>query len=390
MRIILLLFILISILGMIYFPFNINDLVIIEWIDYHLEISPLFAISAFIIIFIITYIITYFFIFLKNIPKSLHKYYQEKQNHDDLILMLEASFALSHKDPSRIKNILKKIIAAQNHPQMLSIKPQALLCITHLYEFLNDIDELYEEPLEESYQSLLTQKETRFIGLKGLTSSRLDSKRYHEALTYAEKAFNLDSKDGDIIRSLIDIYSNLEEYEKAEKLIKKYKDSALLIKNYIAHANYLITQSDVDNAISLLEKAIKIDPANYEAVTNLARLYTQDDNKKSAYKIIEKAWKKDPSVDLAKFMINIFYDYNLDKKVQLLEKLINLSPKVKDGYLALAELYIEENMIPQARKIMDNLLALYPPDFYMSKIMSLIETKDQNNHSVILNWLNKL
>ena len=89
-------------------------------------------------------------------------------------------------------------------------------------------------------------------------------------------------------------------------------------------------------------------------------------------------------------MLSLYPDYNVNKKIKLLEKLIDQAPESKEGYLSLAELYISESMLPNARITIDKLLTLHAPDQYTSKLMAIIEVKSQSNHSTILYWLNKL
>ena len=399
MRIILYLLLLTVLLAAISVPLSDAEPIIFEWLDYHIEISAILAIPLLLVFFLVTFLVTYFLIFLKNIPSSLHKYYQEKQNHQSLLLLLDGFAELYTDDLNKIKQISKKLNASQNNYQLQLIKPLLLLFISKFnqIQYKNDIN--YEETLEDSYKNLLNFDKTKMIGLKGLIGLIINQKRYHEALSYAEKAFALQTKTEWLLKDLLKIYRALEIYDKAEKIINKLanydfisKDGSniLLVENFISHANYCITHSKVNEATDLLEKALKIDSANIDAVIILARFYAQDNDRKAAYKVIEKAWKKSPSLDLAKFMLSIHQDYPLNKKIQLLEKIINFNSETEEAYLVLAELYIEENMLPQAREIMDKLLELHAPNYNISKLMALIETKSQNKHAVILNWLNKL
>ena len=394
-------FILLSLvtLGAVYLSVGNEGYIIIEFLGYHMEIAPSLAIIALAAIFLIFFIISYFLILLKNIPDSLRKYYKEKRNRQDLLLLLDGFDGLYNADLAEVKKIAKKIKANQDHEQMQAIKPLILLFVAKYNEMHYKVDPDYEQQLEDSYHELLQYDKTKMLGLKGLITLRVAKKRYQDALFYAEKAFNLQPKTDWLLKYLIEIYLVLELYLQAEKIIKKASDcdfiskdeaNSLLINNYITHANYCVVNSSVVEAVALLEKALKINPAHQDTVFILARLYSQDNNKKMAQRIIEKAWKKSPSVDLAKFMLSVYQEYNVNKKIKLLEELIDQALEDKSGYLALAELYIEEDMLPQARSVMDKLLAFYPPDSYMSKLMALIESKAQNNHSIITNWLYKI
>ena len=122
----------------------------------------------------------------------------------------------------------------------------------------------------------------------------------------------------------------------------------------------------------------------------MARLYSKDDNKKLAQKIIEKSWKKSPSMSLGRFLLDIYPNQKRTQKAKLLENLIDLSKEDKTGYLLLAEFYLDQDMIVESRLTMDKLLSLHAADSHMSKVMALIEAKSQNNYPVIINWIHKI
>lgn len=393
MRIILFTLCLLVLLSSIWVSLGNDSNIIIEWIGYHIEISTIFATIILLITLIVFFLIIYFLIFLKNIPSSLKKHYYDKQNHDNLLLLLDSFSSLYGEDLTLIKKNIKKIQANKNHSQIQELKPLVALLTTKCYELTNN------DNLEDSYQNLLQYQPYKLIGLKGLITLRMQKKCYHDALVYAEKAFVLYPKSSWLLSYLIEIYTALDLYEKAEYIIHEYfrykfinkKDyNTILTKNLFEHANYLIANSQKDKAISLLEKTLKLNPSYYEAVATLARIYSQNNNKKSSYRIIQKAWNRQPSIMLADLVLNISQDENLNKRIQLLENLIDEKPDSKEGYIVLTRLYIKEDMLTQGRAVMDQLLALHAPDSETCKLMALIEAKTHNNHSVIINWLYRL
>lgn len=367
--------------------------IIIQWLGYHIEISTIFATLILLITLISFFLITYFLIFLKNIPSTLKKHYHDKQNHEDLLLLLNSFSSLHNEDLILVKKNLKKICSNKNHPQMKELEPLVSLLVTLSNQTINS------EDLEDSYQNLIQHKDYKMIGLKGLITLRMQKKCYHDALVYAEKAFVIQPKHPWLLNYLIEIYTSLDLYEKAEyiihesfryKFINKQENRNLLSKNFLGYANYLITHSNKEKAMSSLEKALKIAPSYYEALSVLARLYIQDGHKKLSYKIIEKAWKNQPSMMISSLMVSISQEESLNKRIQLIENLIDKKPNSKEGYIALAEIYIKEDMLTQGRAVMDKLLTLHAPDSVTCKLMALIETKSHNNHSIIINWLHRL
>ena len=373
--------------------------IIIEWLGYHVEVSTIFATILFLITLIVAFLVIYFLIFLRNIPSSLKKHYQEKQDQEDLILLLKSFSSLYDEDLSKMKQLIKKVNSSRNHSQMELLKPFVSLFVTQANHLQYKADSSFIEALEDSYQESLQHESTKFIGLKGLVTLRIEKKCYHDALVYAEKAYAIQPKSAWLLKVLIEIYTELDLYDKVDQIINKalgYKfidkkeANSLLVTNFLKSANHLIADSEAEKAILLLEKALKIDPSYYDALVILVRLYVQDNNKKLAYKIIEKAWKNKASIAIANLMLKVSKDEVLNKRVQLLENLIDSKPEHKEGYLALTQVYIEEAMLTEARSTMDKLLSLHAPDSDTSKLMALIEAKAHNNHSVIINWLYRI
>lgn len=378
---------------------NKNGLVVVEFLNYHIEISSVFLFSSLVILLILFFKFSQFLLFLLNIPSSLQKYFAREQEKNDLNLLIEGFVASSLSNIDSMKKLVRKISESRDHHKFKDNQDLIDLVLTELYLNLTKFDQAYLKNLEESYQKLLISQNYKLFGLIGIVTLRIDQKRYYDALYYAEQAYEINSKSAVIIHHLIKIYGSLDSFEKQEKMIQRaYKldflspsetDQALL-KCYLNIALQAINDSEVRKAKNYLEKILKIDPCFNEAVFALARLYSQEDNKKLAYKIIEKAWQKKPSRELAKFALDLYSDLKLPKQVKMLENLIYILPETKEAYIVLAELYIENNLLEEARKIMEKLLSLHAPDSRMSKIMAVIEAREQGNPTSITNWLDKM
>ncbi|MEK6734248.1 MAG: tetratricopeptide repeat protein [Pseudomonadota bacterium] len=399
MRIIFYIIILLIAIATVWIPFQNSEIITIDWIGYHIEISSIIMVILLLLFILILSLFLHFVIFLKSLPISIKKYYQEKQEKSDLLLLLEVNEVLYSQNIDKIKNLVKIIDKSKEHQQIKSLNFTVSFIKQQCYEVLYKHNNEYEEDLENSYQELLHSEKHKLLSYKGLIEIRLARDRYNDALFYAEKAYAISPKNHWLINDLIKIYQELDLYDKLDVVIKKALDykfiakeevDELLIENYVNHANFYIAELDVDCAISLLEKALKIDPAYPDAVLILTRLYSQTNKKRLAQKIIDKAWKKKPSEQLAYILLNIFQNETIIKKAKLLEGLINEAPEDESGYLVLAEFYIDEDMVSEARLVMDRLLSLHTPNYKISKVMALIETKTHNNYSIIENWLLKI
>ena len=399
MRILLFIMAIFLIVGASIIAANKNGLVIVEWLNYHMEISSVFLFSCLVVILTLFFKFSQFLLFLFDIPTSIRKYFASEQEKNDLNLLVDGFVSTSLNDLDLMKKLVKKINNSRDHPKFKNNQDLIDLVLAELFLHISKMDQEYLSKLEDSYQKLLISKSYRLFGLIGIVSLRLELKRFYDALNYAEQAYEINSKSEIVIKNLIKIYGSIEYFEQQEKMILRANKfnflspaefDQTLLKCYLNSALQAINDSEVRKAKSYLEKALKIDPCFSEAIFALARLHSQEDNKKAAYKIIEKAWQTKPSRELAKFALDIYSGLQLSKQVKMLENLIDILPETKDAYIVLAELYIENNMIDEARRVMEKLLSLHAPDSRMSRIMVVIETREHKNLPSITNWLDKI
>ena len=359
--------------------------IIINWYDYHIEISIALVLFALLILIFILFYLSYFIITLKNIPGVLKKYYTQKQSQHDLELLVNGFTAVYRGNLAEANSIIKKI--TPDHQQIKMLKPLFLLLLLQYHKL-----EKIEKELEKIFQELLQFYDLKIIALKGLMDLRMEKCLYYEALLYGEKLYKIQPRTDWLIKDLIKIYLEIKQYDNAHKMVKKassYKfinqkeEDSLLVNCLIGHAKLAISNFDSKRAVIFFEKALKIDPSNYEAVLALTKIYEQKD----AHKVIRRAWKINPSIELARLMLNLYDDHN--KRIKVVEDLIDSSLEEKASYLSLAELCIDEDMIPAARNVMDKLLEIYAPDSHISKLMAIIEAKAQKSSINIINWLKK-
>lgn len=384
----------------LFFSFNSLDYIIINGFNYYIEVASAIFISFILISILMFFMLGYSLAFIKKIPSSIQKYYKDKKSQQILLRLLSAFASLRNGELQLAKQVIHKFnpkdLDLENYELL---KPVIAVLTTEYEELYYKTNKNNDDQLEDSYQKLLEYKTTQMIGLKGLISIRIEKSRYYDAMIYAKKALAISAKTDWLLKYLIEIYFELGLYKDAEETIlkaenygflKKETAHELLISNFVIHANSCIANSNVKEAMEILEHAIKIDTANYDALVNLVRIYCQMNKTKMANKIIEKAWEKNPSVDLAKLALTINQHESLKKRINLMERFIDQATEFKAGYLVLAQLYFDNNMIDQSRTVMHNLMTIHAPDSDMSKMMALIEAKAYNIDQNIVSWINKI
>jgi uncharacterized membrane-anchored protein len=275
------------------------------------------------------------------------------------------------------------------------MKPMATLLASGVSEAIGD-----EVSAEENYKSMLGNKNLHFVGLKKLFFLKHKQGKYSEALIYGEEAFDINHKIEPIKLLLLDIYKKLNMWEKAQKILKTfdnkfYKTGILDINQeykeiYIKYAEDLKNQNLIPDATNTLEKLHKRLPQDKEVAILLAKLYIETNQLKSAQNTIKHIWKYSQNKELAILYANSFKSETALKKITKLKDLIDSSPESYEGYIVLAEIMINENMLDKAQEVMEKLLEKHPVNSDIAIIMSKIETKSSAKPSEIYKWLEKI
>ena len=266
MRILLFIMAIFLIVGASIIAANKNGLVIVEWLNYHMEISSVFLFSCLVVILTLFFKFSQFLLFLFDIPTSIRKYFASEQEKNDLNLLVDGFVSTSLNDLDLMKKLVKKINNSRDHPKFKNNQDLIDLVLAELFLHISKMDQEYLSKLEDSYQKLLISKSYRLFGLIGIVSLRLELKRFYDALNYAEQAYEINSKSEIVIKNLIKIYGSIEYFEQQEKMILRANKfnflspaefDQTLLKCYLNSALQAINDSEVRKAKSYLEKALK-------------------------------------------------------------------------------------------------------------------------------------
>lgn len=131
------------------------------------------------------------------------------------------------------------------------------------------------------YKKIISVEPHSALGYEGASVSLANLEDYHDAMAMAVKALEIDPKSIRARITLAYVYDELGEREKS----RNEANSALNINPESAEAlacvgTFSFIDSKIDEAIELLEKAVRIDPHLYSAQNNLALAYQKKDRKK--------------------------------------------------------------------------------------------------------------
>lgn len=249
----------------------------------------------------------------------------------------------------------------------------------------------------EAYKTLLAEDATRFVGIRGLLKQKLAEGDTDTALKLAEKAFALKPKHAETQDILLKLQSEKSDWTGARATLgAKLKAGSMPRDVYRRRDAVLALQGArvvMDDAASIeaREAAIeanKLSPDLIPAAAMAARGLIEKGDKKTATRVLKKAYEARPHPDLAAAFAEIEPEETPHQRLKRFKLLTALHPDHDETRLLLAELNITAEEFPEARRALGDLVTRHPTQRALA-IMAAIERGEGSDESVVRGWLAK-
>lgn len=250
---------------------------------------------------------------------------------------------------------------------------------------------------ETVYKRLLKDDSTRFVGVRGLLKHKLEDGDTDTARQLAEKALGLKPKHAETQDVLLRLQAEAEDWAGARKTLGTKLKYGSLPRDVHKRRDAVMALSeakcilDDKNDIAAREAAIEANrkspdliPAAYFA----ARAYIEKGEKRSAARVLKKAWDAQPHPDLAAAFAEIEPSETPAARIKRFQKLIKTTPEHRESRLLMAELNIAAEDFPAARRALGP-LAEKEPDARSLTIMAAIERGEGSSDTVVKAWLTR-
>jgi len=249
----------------------------------------------------------------------------------------------------------------------------------------------------EAYKRLLSNDETRFVGVRGLLKQKLAEGDSDTALKLAEKAFVLKPRNAEVSDALLELQAQHENWSGARKTLgAKVKYGTLPRDLYkrrdailaLADAKARIAQGDTDSAHDEAIEAARLAPDLVPAAVMAAQSYVALGKPRNAAKALKTAWAREPHPDLAAAFAAIVPDETPEERVKRFAPLIAQNAGHPESRQLQAELEIAAENFPAARKAIGDLAETHPTARTMT-LMAAIERGEGSDDSTVKAWLAK-
>ncbi len=249
----------------------------------------------------------------------------------------------------------------------------------------------------EAWKALLGNEETRFVGIRGLLRQKLAEGDTATALKLAEKAFALKPRHGEAQDILLKLQSESADWKGARETMSAQARSGALPRDVwkrrdailaLQEAKTLIDESATPEAREAAIAANRASPDLIPAAAMAARSLIEKGDKKTATRVLRKAWEAQPHPDLAAAFAEIEPDETPAARLARFRTLTAIHPESEESRLLQAELCIAAEDFPAARRALGDLPTRHPTQRALA-IMAAVERGEGSDDAVVRGWLAK-
>lgn len=249
-----------------------------------------------------------------------------------------------------------------------------------------------------SFEAMLDNPETEFLGLRGLIVDALRENDDTRALSYARRAYALKPRTPWVLDTMISLHSRAGDWREAQRLVEesrkaKGSDSGAGNRQQAAllteRARSARAAGQLADAYAQARKANELDADLVPASELVARMVAEDGRARRARKVLERAWGRTPHPDLLRAYLDLAVDDAAPlARYKAVETLVKPARTHPESRLALAEAALDAKLWGEARKLLDT-LAESDPSVRVFQLRARLADEDTEDNSGSDTWLEK-
>jgi len=359
--------------------------------EYTLE--PLQAVIALLVlcvgIWVLLKVVSFIFAFLSFLAgdeTAITRFFDRGRERRGFKALTEAMIAMAGGEPREAMRKAAKAEKLLQRPELTGLlKAQAA-------ELSGDTAKA-----SAAYKELIGHDQTRFVGVRGILRQKISTGDTDTALKLAEKALTLRPRNAEVQDTLLKLQANAEDWAGARATLEAKLKSGTMPRDVYTRRTAVLalgqarigmgeetTPAERDQAI----EANRLSPELVPAAAAAARAYVAKGNRRTATRVIRKAWEAQPHPDLAAAFAEIEPTETPQARIKRFGMLARMKPDHPETRLLMAELNLAAEDFPGARKALGS-LADEAPDARFCTIMAAIERGEGAPDNVIKGWLTR-
>jgi HemY protein len=257
-----------------------------------------------------------------------------------------------------------------------------------------------EGDAQVSFAGLLENKDTSFLGVRGLLQASMDAGDMEGALELSRQALKLHPKQPWILRTVYDLEISQRIWNDAEKTLKRAVKAGAITKergvsDQVAIALAVAKQAEDEGldevALSEYRRAQRLDGKAAHAVLLAVEYYIGCGQVNKAKALIEKAWKKTPHaamVDVWERLMPEKPKSDALERLKWFEKLVKMNSSIARANVAAGIAACDAALWGEARSYFEAAEKIRPSK-ELYKAFSVLENKVSGDEEAVRGWLEK-
>ena len=254
-----------------------------------------------------------------------------------------------------------------------------------------------ESGAHESFQSMLSDPESAFLGVRGLLVQALRNGEIERSIDLAREAYRLNPDADWVLSNLIELEIRGRNWPEAEKVLlaaqrRKIIDSfdfrkrLALILFY--QATSVLEEGSRKRAERLVFRAIRLRPGFLPAVRLAVDLLLDSDRGRRAKLLVREAWEVERHPELAELYVKIFEPETSLDRLRVLETLVVSNPDDPEALLITSDAALNASLWGAAREKLGKVVDVQP-DRRLCRLMARLEQLEHGNEDAARQWLLK-
>ena len=247
------------------------------------------------------------------------------------------------------------------------------------------------------FEKLLREKDTAFLGVRGLLNAAVAGGDLDRALELARQALAMHPGQEWIIRTVFGLEVQKREWASALLTLKKGErakawDAEEVKGNRIAllmqQGEELSRGGYQGESTAKFREANRLDPAFVPAAVRLAQSYHDQHKRRQAVAVVERAWKENPHPDLVPLWETLSppnKPNDMTARLRWFERLVALKPGDAESQLAAAKIAIADGMWGEAWQYLSAAEKIRP-NARLYRMWARMEEKTNHSESAKRYW----
>ncbi|MFQ5774295.1 MAG: heme biosynthesis protein HemY [Kiloniellaceae bacterium] len=320
----------------------------IEWLGYRIETSVGILLLAVALVAAAAALVYRFWRVLYRAPRDLGRSLQASRRRRGYKALTQGMVAVAAGEAAEAARWAKRADALLDEP------PLTMLLSAQAAQLNGD-----GAAAKRYFTAMLDNRETRFLGLRGLLTQALRDGDEQAALDYVRQAYALRPSTPWVLTSLFDLSERCGDLDTAERALKdatraralpapeaERKRAVLLLERALSARR----AGDTGTALRLAREAHKRAPGLAPAAVLVGELLVAAGQRQRAAKVLERAWAAAPHPELVRVYLSARPSQDGLERLKRLARLTAGRPDHPESHLALARAALAAKLWGEARR----------------------------------------